>query len=350
MVDKVVIMESGRKRGPEIREFIIENLQKHPSDIIKFAINQFGCTRQAVHKHIKRLLQEGIITETGNTRNKIFKISVLEKWEKTYSLNNITEDQAWLNDILPALGNMSENVLNIWHYGFTEIFNNALDHSKGTHIWVIFSKTVISITISIHDNGVGIFKKIQSALGLLDERHAVLELAKGKLTTDPTKHSGEGIFFCSRIFDGFQIVSGSVGFSHEYINKEDWILQLTDMCQGTVVQMALSNNTSRTIKEVFDRFTDDEDYGFNKTIVPVKLTQYGDDNLVSRSQAKRMLTRIEKFKVVVFDFDGVTTIGQAFADEVFRVFARQHPGIEITAINTIPHVKQMISRAKVHVN
>jgi hypothetical protein len=54
----------------------------------------------------------------------------------------------------------------------------------------------------------------------------------------------------------------------------------------------------------------------------VRLAKYGNDQLISRSQAKRLLARIELFKIVLFDFSGVETIGQAFADEIFRVFAQ----------------------------
>jgi anti-sigma regulatory factor (Ser/Thr protein kinase) len=66
----------------------------------------------------------------------------------------------------------------------------------------------------IWDHGIGIFNKIKNMLGLLDERHAVLELTKGKLTTDPRGHTGEGIFFTSRMFDTFYILSGEVFLSH----------------------------------------------------------------------------------------------------------------------------------------
>jgi hypothetical protein len=39
--------------------------------------------------------------------------------------------------------------------------------------------------------------------------------------------------------------------------------------------------------------------------------------------------------------------GQAFADEVFRVFALVHPEVELTATNASPEVQQMIRRAEV---
>lgn len=337
-----------RDRGESVRKFIIENLEKHANDIVKTAVAKFSCSRQAVHRHIQRLIGEGAILQDGQTRNKTYRLAPLVEWEKTYLLDSrVTEDQVWREDIAPSLGRMPENVLSIWQYSFTEMFNNAIDHSGGTLITVKFAKTAASTNISLYDDGVGIFRKIQAALKLLDERHSVLELAKGKFTTDPANHSGEGIFFTSRMLDDFDILSGGVFFSHEFNEKEDWILQPSSATTGTLVVMRLHNHTARSTKKVFDKFTTDDDYGFTRTVVPVKLTRYGDDNLVSRSQAKRLLARIDRFKVVVFDFAGVASIGQAFADEVFRVFATKHPEIEISTMHLATEVKKMISRVSI---
>lgn len=109
--------------------------------------------------------------------------------------------------------------------------------------------------------------------------------------------------------------------------------------------MDLNNNTSRTVKSVFDQYTGTEDYSFDKTVVPVKLTKYGNERLVSRSQAKRLLSRIDRFKTVILDFEGVDRIGQAFADEVFRVFTNHHPGIKLYFIKANKDVENMILRA-----
>ncbi len=338
-----------RARGEIARKFIIENVENHPSDMIAYVARKLALSRQGVHKHVQRLVEKGVLSEAGQTRNKSYQLVPQTSWRKEYHINgNISEDQVWRGDVAPLLGPLPENVMGIWQYGFTEMFNNAIDHAEGTSIVVSFSKTAASTRISLHDNGVGIFKKIQAALKLLDERHAVLELAKGKFTTDPKNHSGEGIFFASRMFDQFRILSGGVYFSHDFADAEDWILEQNDSSRGTLVAMRLENHTSRTTKKIFNKFTTDDNYGFTKTVVPVKLTQYGDDNLVSRSQAKRLLTRIDRFKVVVFDFVGVTSIGQAFADEVFRVFANEHPDIEIVAVHAGSEVKRMISRARTH--
>ncbi len=228
------------------------------------------------------------------------------------------------------------------------MFNNALDHSDGSIIRVKIKKTATATEMMISDNGIGIFKKIQNALGLLDPRHSVLELAKGKLTTDPKRHTGEGIFFTSRVFDSFDILSEGVFFTHKFGSEEDWILENREM-RGTFVFMKLNNHSARKLNKIFDQYTSgdqDEIPGFTKTVVPVKLARYGDDNLISRSQAKRLLARVELFKTVVLNFSDVELVGQGFADEVFRVFARQHPEIELVYINANSAVKRMIERTR----
>jgi len=335
-----------RKRGEEIRQFILDNTEHHPSDVVKLAARNFGISRQAVNKHIKRLVEQKALRVRGTTRNRHYMLHPLEQWEHIYALDGtLEEDVVWRNDIASLLGELPDNAMDIWHYGFTEILNNAIDHSSGQQVLVQVKKTAASAEIVIYDNGEGIFKKIQQELGLHDERHSVLELAKGKLTTDPDHHTGEGIFFSSRMFDDFRILSGNVYFSHTHDEVEDWIVENQRYQTGTGVFMELRNNTTRTAKQIFDSFTSDENYGFTKTVVPVRLAQYGDEKLVSRSQAKRLLNRVDKFRTVIFDFDQVDSIGQAFADEVFRVFQILHPDIEMVYMKVNRHVQEMINRA-----
>lgn len=340
-------MSQVRARGEPVRKFLIENLGDHPRDIVRLTADKFDCTRQAVHKHLQRLVAEGAVVVSGQTRNKKYELAPLLEWSRQYDLGSrLAEGTVWLNDVSPLLGKLPENVLRIWQYGFTEMFNNVIDHSDADLASIVLTKTAAATAMDIYDDGVGIFKKIQAALGLDDERHSVLELAKGKFTTDPANHSGEGIFFASRLFDRFVIASGEVYFSHEFDEREDWILQASSARGGTLVRMVLHNHTARTVKKVFDKFSSEDDYGFTKTVVPVKLMQYGDDNLVSRSQAKRLLARFDRFKVVVLDFYEVASVGQAFADEVFRVFKRRHPEVAIVPVRASSEVKRMISRAK----
>lgn len=339
-------MNSKRSEGESIRTYLIEHVAHHPADIVRVVAEKFTLSRQAVHKHLRKLIAEGIIASQGRGRGMRYVLVTQVHWQKKYRIGSRSaEDAVWRADIAPQVQDLPANVREIWSYAFMEMFNNVIDHSGSTTSTVMLSRTAAATTITIADNGVGIFKKIQAALGLMDERHAVLELAKGKVTTDPTRHSGEGIFFSSRMFDSFDIISGDVCFSHVVDKREDWIDQNPGEMKGTLVCMSLRNDSPRTLKRVFDSFSSEDEYAFVKTVVPVRLIQYGDDFLVSRSQAKRLLARLDRFRVVSLDFQGVESIGQAFADEVFRVFRKLHPNIEITFVNASSAVKRMISRA-----
>jgi anti-sigma regulatory factor (Ser/Thr protein kinase) len=343
-------MVSTRHRGGEVRQFILEHVEKHPCDIVALTAQAFGLSRQGVHRHIQSLRKEKALRVYGTTRNRRYKLRPLAKWLERYPLRTIEgEDVIWSRDIRPLLRDLPENVLDILQYGFTEILNNAIEHSSGKSVLVCVQQTGLDTRIVIWDDGEGIFKKLKRELGLTDERHAVLELAKGKVTTDPVHHTGEGIFFTSRMFDSFSINSGNIWFAHNREKEDgaeplDWIFEDEDPQreQGTVVHMDLRNNVSRTPKEVFDQFTSEEEYGFTRTVIPVRLAQYGDEKLVSRSQAKRLLAGIDRFKVVMLDFDGVATIGQAFADEVFRVFVAAHPEVELYVEHVSTPVQEMI--------
>lgn len=339
-----------RGQSESVRAFIIREVAAHPHDIARLIAERFSISRQAANRHLRLLVDERALRATGVTKNRAYQLRQTDVWRRVYQLNSdLHEDIVWRQDVLPALGPMPANVLRIWQHAFTEMFNNAIDHSEGKSVAVALTRSAADSEMVITDDGVGIFHKIQSRLGLLDERHALLELSKGKLTTDPDRHSGEGIFFTSRMFDEFQILSGGVYFSHKLDSEHDWLLEREKFQSGTAVFMRLSSHTTRTAKKVFDKFAFGDDFSFSKTVVPVRLARYGDENLVSRSQARRMLARVEKFRVVMLDFGGVNDVGQAFADEVFRVFAKAHPGIEIVPINASSAVKRMVQRVTAEV-
>lgn len=306
--------------------------------------SEFGLSRQVANGYMQALIKEGLIEAEGSTRARVYRLQVLAEASYAYSREGLQEDLVWRRDFLALVADLPENVRDIWHYGVTEMVNNAIDHSGSAEVQVALMRNALFTDVSVADDGEGIFLKIQRALNLFDPREAILELAKGKLTTAPEQHSGEGIFFTSHVMDGFDIHSGRLHFRH-YRGTRDVLEERSAEIAGTRVSMRLDNDSDRTLKSVFDAFADAEEYTFDKTVVPVRLAQHEGEKLVSRSQAKRVAQRFERFKEVVLDFDGVAEIGQAFADELFRVFAAAHPGLRLTPINTSEAVAQMIRRA-----
>jgi anti-sigma regulatory factor (Ser/Thr protein kinase) len=327
-----------------IQKFILDNVEKHQTDIAEILARQFGFSRQTAHKYLIKEVENGSIIKTGRTRWTSYFLASGKHIEFTEEIKTgLEEDKIWSKYVKPMILSFPENIYRICAYGFTEIFNNAIDHSEGTRIFTDIEISNNTLTIQIMDNGMGIFKKIQKALNLSSIKESILHLSKGKFTTDPSNHTGEGIFFTSRMFDSFSILSSDTYYTFK---NEDWFLspeKNEDFGQGTLIKMVISLNSKKMPKEVFDQYTDQE-IGFGKTIVAVALSADPNDPHVSRSQAKRLLIGLEKFKTIVLDFKGVISAWQAFVDEIFRVFQNEHPNIIIRYVNANDEVESMIKR------
>ena len=335
-------------RSAVIETALLDAVGDHPSDLVRTVAGELGLSRAAVVPYVRGLIDAGYLHKTGTTRP-VYRLGTSRRATFEYSLAGLAEDLVWFRDVRPLLAGLRSNVVDICQHGLTEMVNNAIDHSGGRRLQVFADRNIARIALLIVDDGVGIFRKITRALDLPDERLALLELSKGKLTTDPKHHSGEGVFFTSRMFDVFQIVSGGLVFDHKDSEADDLLHELDPDATGagTSVLMEISVDATRTPKEVFDQFSSGpDDYAFAKTVVPVRLVKVGDENLISRSQAKRLLQRVDRFRTVVLDFTDVASIGQAFADEVFRVFANAHPDIELIPRHATSDVQQMIRRAE----
>lgn len=328
----------------QIRNFIIENVQANQTSIARITAEFFGISVQAVNAHLKALLQSGVLTADGNTKARKYGLATKSAVFRYEITPGLSEDKVWTTDIESYVSSFPDNVQRIWFYCFSEMFNNAIEHSGGKNITVQISQDILNTTISIQDDGIGIFNKVATHLGIDDLRAVVTEIAKGKFTTDKINHTGKGIFFTSRVVDVFFIWSYQISWIH-YFDKADWLFDqnLQNEYKGTAVSLTLSNKTNRTLKETFDKFGNPD---FDSTVIPVVLMDSNNAGLVSRSQARRLLARLEKFKNVVLDFKGVSEVGQAFADEIFRVFPLYHPEINIEAINATVDVESMILRAR----
>jgi uncharacterized protein DUF4325 len=127
------------------------------------------------------------------------------------------------------------------------------------------------------------------------------------------------------------------------IEGADWLIDRKELNIGTHVEMTTDTRSTRTLDSVFTAASSPDDPGFTRTHIPVRLAEYGEENLISRSQAKRLVTRLERFKEVVLDFGDVNIIGQAFADEIFRVFQNEHPDVHLTPVRANHEVSRMIA-------
>lgn len=320
--------------------YMLEKIEENTASLSKCVAEAFDMGQSTVHLYLNELVEKGVIRKMGRGKYELVTQATVREFRR--SRGEISSDtyayETMLADYMRALPN---NVKRIWEYAFTEMVNNVMDHSEAECMRVTVSQNYLRTTVMIEDNGVGIFEKIKKHFSLPSLEEAICELFKGKLTTDAENHSGEGIFFSSKMMDDFAIFSGQRVFSATKYER-DTVFLLKNEIPGTAVCMSLSNFSHKTAREVFDLYANVEG-GFTKTRIPLK--NVFETAPVSRSQAKRVCNRLEQFKEVVLDFEGIEWMGQGFAHQLFVVFAKAHPDVTFTVL----HMNEEVARMHRHV-
>ncbi len=316
------------------------------SDLLKDA----DISRQMLARHLRDLVLEGKLDKSGSTRNAVYTIAKkgTSKKEDSISLKrnlkDLHEDEVFdeVDLRMNLKGRLSENVFSIVQYAFTEMLNNAIDHSKAKDVEIKVKMNVANLEFEVLDRGIGAFANAQKVFKLKDEYAALDHITKGKQTTFAERHSGQGIFFTSRIADEFEIKSHKIRYFLDN-TKDDRRAGEIHSRRGTTVTFQIKIRSRKILEELFREYAD-ADYEFDRGDVYVTLKPK--QNLVSRSQAKLLMVGLDKYKIVTLDFKHVKEIGQAFVDEVFRVYRKSHPHVQILYRNDNPAVEFMLKRGE----
>ncbi len=337
-----------------IKRYMLEKIRLDDVEFIQKTTYNFQISVTTVKRYLHECLENQIISEDSASKCG-YSLQKTEHCFQYVAKDELDEDDIYYENISPLLQDISDEAKRIWRYAFMEMMNNAIEHSGCKNIYCRVVKDVLYTEITITDDGIGIFKKVQNYLTTelgkkATYQDALTELYKGKLTTASKNHSGEGIFFSSKAFDEFAIWSDNALYVQGVQNRAQFvqnhlIAYYTRLQQiGTAVMMKLYNETKRQLGEVFDMFAPVEE-GFVKTRIPIKeVCQEGEP--MARSQARKILWRLEQFAKVELDFAEIAFMGQGFADEVFRVFKERCPEVEISPINACPRVLGMIKHVQ----
>jgi len=321
-------------------------------------VDEFKVSRQYVSKLILQLIIEKKLIKIGSTRSAMYVTfnylklhpEITPKVYTKHLINKNLEEHKILTDLeqnfLP-FSTLPENINSIFTFAFSEMLNNAIEHSTSKKIDIFVSLINNELSFTIDDFGVGVFRNIMKKRKLKSEMEAIQDLLKGKTTTAPKLHSGEGIFFTSKIGDKFILDSYGHRFIADNKIKDIFVKTVKGQKKGTKVIFKVNIEDKHHLNDIFRKYTNlssDSDYGFDKTEIRVRLYTAGGVN-ISRSQARRVLAELDKFKIVVMDYDRVSMVGQAFADEVYRIFQNKYPDIKIENENMNEAVRFMVERA-----
>jgi hypothetical protein len=304
---------------------------------------RLGISRQMAHRILSRLVEDGVLVRNGEGRAVVYQDSGALPFVRRYPRAVIAEDRVWseVSVACRAVATLAPTARSILQYCFTEMLNNAIEHSAGQTVEIAFESAKQGLAFVVTDDGVGVFANLRSMLHFESDLDALRELSKGKLTTLPQGHTGEGLFFVSKVARVFQLSSGGIQWTIDN-TIGDVAVGSSSVHQGTRVRVVIASRPKKTLQDVFTEYA--EDFEFNKTRIVVKLFTTG-THFISRSEAKRVLSNLDRFRTVVLDFRGVEEIGQGFADEIFRVWSAAHPSIKLESVNMSSPVAFMIRRA-----
>ncbi len=329
-------MRFSAEKKNSIRMYILEKISQQEKGVAGYVAGELGVSPNTVHSYLKELLEEHIICKSK--RGNYALVTQQQEYILERSRGELEQDTyAYDRYVYPLVCHLPDNIERIWNYGVSEMVNNVIDHSGAETLHLFVEQNYLFTRVVLIDDGIGIFKKIKEHFALSGLDEAICELCKGKLTTDAENHSGEGIFFTSKMMDTFLIMSDKRVFATTKY-EDDRILKLAESIGGTCVGMTLSNFTNKTPAAIFDAYSDVVG-GFFKTMIPLR--NIFEKGPISRSQAKRICNRLEQFQEIVLDFEGIEWMGQGFAHQLFVLYAKAHPSVHLVPIHMCGDVKNM---------
>jgi anti-sigma regulatory factor (Ser/Thr protein kinase) len=330
----------------QVTTWITALVHAHPTDLAKALSERCECSATRTRKLIHQLEEMGWLKRLGTPRQPRFAAGMMRQIVKRYPIHGLDEDLPWSRDFAPHF-DVPANVRQMMQHAFTELLNNAIDHSEGSTVTLSMRQTAAHVQLLVSDDGRGLFDKIREGFSIEDPAMAMLELSKGRLTSSPERHTGRGLFFTSRLADVFDLHANSVAFLHREWDPRQWTRGRAVRPAGSSIYLAIALDTTRTLDQVLRSASEDgASYGIEHTRLPLRLLVNEDVALESRSQARKVASRLGQFKQAELDFDGVDHIGQGFADELFRVFARNQQGVQLVVRNAGRNVQSMIEMAQ----
>jgi anti-sigma regulatory factor (Ser/Thr protein kinase) len=331
---------------------------RHGHALPEAVMTRLGVSRRRATELLRRLVATGWLLREGPRHRPVYRPGALRQVVQRYPLEGLQEDLPWRRDFAPFF-DLPPNAMRLAQHAFTELLNNAVDHSGGTRVTVSVRQTPLHVQLLVSDDGCGLFQRVAQELQLDDPRLAMFELSKGKLTTQPERHAGQGLFFVSQLADIFDLHANQAAFQQRRSEQTLWHAVRPMASQGTSVYVAIALDTQRSLASLRLAHSaladaaqaadaapsDPARCRFERTRVPLQLLA-GGQTLASRAEARRVASRLTEFSAAELDFAGIEDVGQGFADELFRVFGQAQPRLRLLPTGMSAGVAAMVDSVR----
>lgn len=317
----------------------------HPTDLGPVLAQRHAVSRGTMTRALRRLVDGGWLRREGRARP-VYTPGVQREVTTDYALAGLDEHTPWSRDVMPVLA-LPAPAARVAQHVFGELLNNAIDHSGGAAVTVSVRQTPTHLHLLITDDGQGIFRQLAHKADLPDAQRAALELAKGRLTTQPACHGGRGLFFVARMVDAMNVQSAGQCLQWRHQGRSVQFRTHPLNRTGTTVFCSLRLDSDVRPSDAYGAYgSEDAPLDFSRTQVPLRLLTDDGNSLDSRAQARWVVSRLELFATAELDFEGVEDIGPSFIDEVFRVWKAAHPQVRLEPVKASERVARLLGPAR----
>jgi len=145
----------------DVNIIILKEIRKRNKIRVSDIINITGFSRAYINRFLQSLREDGIIRLIGNGRNASYIMN--DKQEVASHIDKITafrtelvnkklEEDVVLSKIKKNTGifiGLKKNVITVIDYAFTEMLNNAIEHSRSEKIWIEIKKANNVVTLRL---------------------------------------------------------------------------------------------------------------------------------------------------------------------------------------------------------
>ncbi|MBX3181516.1 MAG: winged helix-turn-helix transcriptional regulator [Polyangiaceae bacterium] len=329
----------------DLKQELLELVRREGSINCTLVSERLGYTRQAVHRHLRELVNAGELVVTGHARATRYSLPASVKRLHRLDLADVDEREVWARvapELVPPTATLAATA--IAEFAVEELVKNAASHSAAASATLQVDSTLEQIRFQLSDEGVGLFTRVRERLGLGSELDALIELSRAPLTTEPRTHLGQGLLLLASACDQLTIEAGGLLWQSDR-ERGDQLLGEAPRRPGTRVTCAISADTELALDALLrQRLARQNPLA---AIGQVKLVEHG-GQFVSREEARRLMEGMERYRVVDLNFHGISGVGLGFAQELFQRWVPSHPGTRIQVRGAGPVILRVLRDAGAH--
>ncbi|MCA9628516.1 MAG: winged helix-turn-helix transcriptional regulator [Myxococcales bacterium] len=326
----------------DLRPLLLDLARKHGSINCTEISEETGYTRQAVHRHLRALVDAGELAVSGRARATRYYLPKSPPGAFRLDLADCDTSSTWemvRGLLIPE--ESTDAAVELTRRCLTELILNAETHAAAASAELRCRTHPNLIRFELQDSGLGLFTRIRERLKLGSDLDALFTLSKGPLTTQPAAHFGRGLFLVAAACQRFELTANGLCWAQDNL-RGDQLLSEAPSARGTLARCEIDPETELE----WDGLLRQRLPGSSPLAATghVKLFEHG-QQFVSRAEARALLQGLEDVLDVYLDFKGVRGVGLGFAQEIFSNWQSDHPGVRIHVQHANPIVLRVLARA-----